>query len=339
MKLSYIIPFYNGQDTIHHCLDSILAIGLNLNEVEIIIVDDCSPVSAESILSDYLVKYRNIRIIQHSVNKRQGGAKNTGISLAKGKYIAFADQDDTIIANNSKLALDFALKHDVDMLACHYTILHEDKNIREYGIDKGDKQIISGKEFCEQYFATGYNLAPWANLYKRNFLQKVSRPYEENVVMEDADWIAWHWIHANKVGILNIPIYTWVMNPTSITHSQHYINRADWIKYGYRKIRDAHSYKSKSSKFSEIMENDGRQNIIGGMKKIWKVDNYFKFYQHLARSCDAYIHTYIPLRELQKMQWSGIVKLLIQYPILSCICLYPIGSILKLINYARLQCK
>ena len=262
MKLSYIIPFYNGQDTIHHCLDSILAIGLDLNELEIIIVDDCSPMSAESIVSDYLVKYRNIRIIQHSENKRQGGAKNTGISLAKGKYIAFADQDDTIIANNSKLALDFALHHDVDMLACHYTILHEDKNIREYGIDKGDKQIISGKEFCEQYFATGYNLAPWANLYKRNFLQKVSRPYEENVVMEDADWIAWHWIHANKVGILNIPIYTWVMNPTSITHSQHYINRADWIKYGYRKIYDAQAYQNKSRVFAQIMIEDGRQNII-----------------------------------------------------------------------------
>ena len=119
------------------------------------------------------------------------------------------------------------------------------------------------------------------------------------------------------------------MNPTSITHSQHYINRADWIKYGYRKIRDAHAYKSKSSIFAEIMENDGRQNIIGGMKKIWKVDLYYKFYRHLGDT----------LLQLQKMQWSGIVRLLIQYPRLSCICLYPIGSMLKLINYARYKCK
>lgn len=328
MKLSYIIPFYNGQDTIHHCLDSILASGLDRNEYEIIIVDDCSPISAESVLSKYLTK-NNIRIVRHIENKRQGGAKNTGIAIAKGQYIAFADQDDTVIANNSKLALDFALHHDVDMLACHYTILHEDKNIREYGIDKGDKQIISGKDFCEQYFVTGYNLAPWANLYKRNFLQKVSRPYEENVVMEDADWIAWHWIHANKVGILNIPIYTWVMNPTSITHSQHYINRADWIKYGYRKIYDAQAYQNKSRVFAQIMIEDGRQNIIGGMKKVWKVDNYCKFYQYLG----------VTLPKLQKMKWSGIVKVLIKHSILSCIFLYPIGSILKLINYARLQCK
>lgn len=324
MKLSYIIPFYNGQDTIHHCLDSILASGLDRNEYEIIIVDDCSPISAESVLSKYLTK-NNIRIVRHVENKRQGGAKNTGIAFAKGQYIAFADQDDTVIANNSKLALDFALQHDVDMLACHYTLLQEDGKIREYGIDKGDKQVISGKEFCEQYFQTGFNLAPWANLYKREFLQRVSRPYEEYVVMEDSDWIAWHWIHANRVGIFNAPIYTWIMNPTSITHSQHYINRADWIKYGYRKIRDAQLYKDKSMLFAETMIEDGRQNIIGGMKKVWKVDDYSKFYHHLGNT----------LSKLQEMSWSGIVKVLIKYPTLSCLFLYPIGSLLKLINHAR----
>ena len=293
MQISYIIPFYNGQDSIRQCLDSILSIDLPKSDYEIIIVDDCSPVSAQSILAEYIAKYSNIQIVRHEVNKRQGGAKNTGIRLAKGQYIAFADQDDTIIINNSLIALEHAIDKQVDMLACHYTIQKENGQMVEHGINNGDKQVLSGKDFCEQYFVTGYNLAPWANLYRREFLLQVARPYEENVVMEDSDWIAWHWIHADKVGILNIPIYTWVMNPTSITHSQHYINRADWIKYGYRKICDAHSYKSKSSKFSEIMENDGRQNIIGGMKKIWKVDNYFKFYQHLASSCDAYIHTYI----------------------------------------------
>ena len=330
MKLSYIIPFYNGQDTIHHCLDSIIAINLPANEWEVIVIDDCSPINAESVLGEYIKKYSNIHIIRHKVNKRQGGAKNTGIALAKGEYIAFADQDDTIIPHNSEKALHFALQHKVDMLACHYTILHENGNIREYGIDKGDEQVMSGKEFCEQYFQTGYNLAPWANLYKRDFLQKIARPYEENVVMEDSDWIAWHWIHANIVGVLNIPIYTWIMNPTSITHSQHYINRADWIKYGYRKIRDAKLYHNISPTFAQTMTEDGRMNIIGGMKKVWKVDNYYKFYRHL----DGAPHTYT-LRELQKMEWPGIVRILIQHPTLSIIIIYPIGSMLKIINYAK----
>ena len=134
MKISYIIPFYNGQDTILHCLESIYAIDLPEKEWEVIIVDDCSPTPAESILSEHIKRHTNLRIVRHDFNRRQGGAKNTGIALAEGEYIAFVDQDDTILTNHSKQALDFALQHDVDMLACHYTILHEDGHIQEYGI-------------------------------------------------------------------------------------------------------------------------------------------------------------------------------------------------------------
>ena len=78
IKLSYIIPFYNGQNSILQCLDSILSIDLPQSEYEIIVVDDCSPVPATSILTDYLAKYSNIQVVRHDVNKRQGGAKNTG---------------------------------------------------------------------------------------------------------------------------------------------------------------------------------------------------------------------------------------------------------------------
>lgn len=327
IKISYIIPFYNGQNTICQCLDSILSIGMIKSEFEIIVVDDCSPIPATKVLKEYLKTFQNIHVVRHNINKRQGGAKNTGISISKGLYIAFADQDDVIMPYESTSALNYALQNDVDMLACHYKIRKEDGEECEYGIEKGNKQIISGKEFCEEYFTTGYNLAPWANLYKRDFLLNLNRPYEENVVMEDSDWIAWHWIHANKVGVLNIPIYMWIMNPNSITHSLHFINRADWIKYGYRKIRDTQFYRSKSIIFANTMYEDGRQNIISGMKKIWKVDNYYKFYHHLRVDNT--------LKKLQEINWPYIVKILIKYPNLSCVFLYPIGSFLKLINYAR----
>lgn len=329
INLSFIIPFYNGEQTIFTMLDSIFAMGLQERELEIIVVDDCSPIIASDVLREYMVKRSNVHVIRHEINKRQGEAKNTGIRAAQGEYIAFADQDDVIQAENARLALEFALKNDVDMLACQYDILKENGQVRHDGISKGDGMIVTGKEFCENYFMTGYNLAPWANLYKREFLLRINHPYEENVVMEDADWVAWHWIHSARVGIFNKPIYTWIMNPLSITHSQSYINRADWIKFGYRKIRDAQLYEDLSPSFANEMQIDGRNNIIGGMKKIWKVDNYRKFYHHLG----------ITLKELQKMRWNGIVNMLINYPNLSLLFLYPIGSMLKIFNYARYKFK
>lgn len=325
MILSYIIPLYNGSKTIIRCLDSIYASKISTSEFEVIVVDDCSADDSVLVVKQYALTHPNIHIIQHEENKCQGGAKNTGIKVSQGLFIAFADQDDTIIAENMRDAVEVALQKDVDMLACHYNVQQEDGLVMEFGIDKGDGLLMSGKEFCEQYFQTGRNLAPWANLYKRDFLKKVERPFEEKVVLEDADWIAWHWIHADKVSIFNRPIYTWIMNPLSVTHSQHFVNRADWIKYGYRKISDAQQYRSISILFSDLMVADGRNNISGGMKKVWKVNNYVKFYQHLSKELPA----------IQKMEWHGRVKFLIDYPTLSIIALSIIGPILKTINYAR----
>ena len=324
--VSFIIPYYSGEKTIFTMLDSIFAMWIKTEEFEIIIVDDCSPISAESVLYEFVAAHSNVRIIRQQTNKRQGGAKNTGIRAAKGKYIVFADQDDIIHSRNMCAALEVALQNDVDMLSCHYNVLNEDGTMHEEGIKQGEGMMISGKEFCECYFFSGYNLAPWANLYKRDFLLRVARPYEENVVMEDSDWIAWHWIHADKIGIFNQPIYIWVMNPNSITHSNHYINRADWIKFGYRKIRDAKLYASYSPTFSHIMTQDGYENIKGGFMKLWKVDDYAKFYNHIGVNV---------MQELQKIEWKQPVKFMIHYPMATCRILFVLGSILKGINNVR----
>ena len=325
IHLSYIIPFYNGQDTILNALNSIYSIELAEDNFEVIIIDDMSPCPVENALGKFINEHKNLSIIHHTQNKRQGGAKNTGIRAAKGKYIAFADQDDVIVPENMYAAIKVAEESNVDMLSCHYYVRNETGAIFENGISQGNGMLLTGKEFTECYFDPKYNLAPWANLYKRDFVLRQAHPYEENVLMEDSDWIAWHWIHAEKIGIFNKPIYTWVLNSFSITHSYHYLNRADRIKMGYRKIRDARLYKDISPNFSNLMVNDGRWNIIGGMKKVWKVDNYYRFYRHLS---DV-------LPELQTMKWPGFVKIQINYPTLSLILLYPMGSILKFINYAR----
>lgn len=324
--LSYIIPFYNGEDSILRSLDSIYAIGLPIEDYEVIIIDDCSPTRAKDVLQEYVQTHPNLQIIRHAYNKRQGGAKNTGIRAAKGEYIAFADQDDEVVSANVIKALRFAIDNKVDMLACHYYIKKEDGTMREDGIQTGEGKIMSGKEFCENHFVTGYNLAPWANLYRREFLLEINHPYEENVVMEDSDWIAWHWIHAEIVGVWNSPIYTWVMNPDSITHSTHYIHKADWIKFGYRKIRDANLYVSLSPIFSNIMKLDGKENIRGGFMKLWKTDNYSLFYEHIGNDI---------LAELNKMDWNQPVKGMIAHPKHASFVLSIIGPILKTINIIR----
>lgn len=185
---------------------------------------------------------------------------------------------------------------------------------------------MTGRDFCENFFNPGFNLAPWANLYRRDYLNRVNHPFEENVLMEDADWVAWHWIHANSVGIWNHSIYYWVMNPKSITHSQSYMNRADYIKFGLRKMRDAKEFEQLSPGFSEVMYMDGYNNVQSTFRKIWKIDSYSCFYKHIGDSI---------LKELRDIEWRTPVSFYVNHPKISCIILNIIGPLLRASNFVR----
>ncbi|MGL4394078.1 MAG: glycosyltransferase family 2 protein, partial [Brevinema sp.] len=96
-KVSVIIPVYNVEQYLRECLDSV--VNQTLKDIEIIIVNDCSPDNSEQIILEYAEKDPRIVYIKHETNKRQGGARNTGIRVAKGEWIYFMDSDDYIALN------------------------------------------------------------------------------------------------------------------------------------------------------------------------------------------------------------------------------------------------
>ena len=171
IKVSFIMPFYNGAKTVVRALDSIYEIALPMDEFEVIIVDDCSPIMAADVLDEYRKIHPNISIIRHSKNTRQGGAKNTGMSIAKGKYIALIDQDDMINPANMYLALSKAIENDADVISCHYSILHENGQIQEIGINYPDSNVVTGVQFCESYYDPHDSIGPWSYLYKSEYLR------------------------------------------------------------------------------------------------------------------------------------------------------------------------
>lgn len=93
VKLSIIIPVYNGEDTIEKCLNSIL--GQISNESEVIIVDDGSTDKTNSICSKIVCEDSRIKLLKQD-NKGVSSARNAGIEFASGKYIMFVDCDDII---------------------------------------------------------------------------------------------------------------------------------------------------------------------------------------------------------------------------------------------------
>ena len=89
-ELSVIVPVYNVAPYLRKCLDSIL--NQTFKDMEIIIVSD-GPEEDNKICAEYAAKDSRIIFIK-DIGKGLGGARNAGIDIARGKYIAFVDSDD-----------------------------------------------------------------------------------------------------------------------------------------------------------------------------------------------------------------------------------------------------
>ncbi|MFZ5366995.1 MAG: glycosyltransferase family 2 protein [Spirochaetota bacterium] len=93
--LSIIVPSYNSQDYLAQCIESLLPGG---EDVEILIINDGSKDRTAEIAEEYQSKYPTIVRAIHQENKGHGGAVNTGIAQASGRYLKVVDSDDWLDA-------------------------------------------------------------------------------------------------------------------------------------------------------------------------------------------------------------------------------------------------
>lgn len=91
--LSVIVPVYNVAPYLHKCLNSICTQALE--DIEIICIDDGSQDGSSEIIGKYAQIDKRIRIV-YGDHSGLGPARNRGLEIAKGKYIAFVDSDDWV---------------------------------------------------------------------------------------------------------------------------------------------------------------------------------------------------------------------------------------------------
>lgn len=93
-KVSVVIPVYNCQDYIGRCIESLQC--QTLKDIEVILVNDCTPDNAMDVIHDYEYSDKRIKIVAHKINLGPMMARYYGYSIAKGDYITFVDSDDTL---------------------------------------------------------------------------------------------------------------------------------------------------------------------------------------------------------------------------------------------------
>ncbi len=186
-----------------------------IDDIEIILVNDCSTDNSLNILKEYEKKYeKKIILIDLEKNLGPGGARNRGIEKASGEYIGFVDSDDYVETEMYEKMYEIAKSGDYDMVDCAYKNKHTLKdclNIEEdvwgtLDVDKRKKLVIN----------PGYM---WSKIIKKDIFEKNNLKFRENSKYEDIDFGRLLCMYVNKVyGCRNI-YYHYEYNDNSITNS------------------------------------------------------------------------------------------------------------------------
>lgn len=115
IKVSVIIPVYNVEKYLKQCLDSV--INQTFKNIEIIIVNDCSPDNSSQIIKEYQQKDNRIVLIDLKQNVGLGFARNEGIKVAKGDYVTFIDSDDWVTNDFVEVLYNTIEKYQYDVIA------------------------------------------------------------------------------------------------------------------------------------------------------------------------------------------------------------------------------
>lgn len=145
MSVSIIVPVYNVEEYITDCFQSIVK-QTYTGPMECLFIDDCGTDNSIQVLAGLIKAYDGpieMRLLHHEKNKGLSGARNTGISNAKGDYLFFLDSDDQLYPFSISSFADAAIKEKMpDVVLGGYQVSVPDHPINQYCYDY---EVIDGQ--------------------------------------------------------------------------------------------------------------------------------------------------------------------------------------------------
>lgn len=203
IKTSVIIPVYNTEEYIGACLESIL--NQTQKEVEIIVVDDGSTDRSLEIVSEYQKKNNDFIVICQE-NKKQGAARNLGMSLANGQYLYFMDSDDLLDSNALEILYNKAVKNALDFVTFDLKCFggNEEEKLRYRYYDRSELRIedkvYSGVEFWNNFYNKQDPLVSPCSVYlSKEFVNKFNMEFQEKLFYEDNEFMVKAYLKASRI--------------------------------------------------------------------------------------------------------------------------------------------
>ncbi|MHB1457046.1 MAG: glycosyltransferase [Armatimonadota bacterium] len=177
--LSIIVPVYQVNTYLRHCLDSIL--DQTYVNYELILVNDGSTDGCYEICEEYAQKDLRIRVI-HQDNAGLSAARNCGIDLATGRYIGFVDSDDWIDADMYEMLMHDAETNNADIACCCFRRIFDNGESRSKSPDVLQETVIWENE--DVFLNLYKNFNAWNKIYRADLFAEIRYPVGK--IYEDA---------------------------------------------------------------------------------------------------------------------------------------------------------
>lgn len=221
--ISVIVPIYKVEECLCRCVDSLLA--QTFSDFELILVDDGSPDRCGGICDEY-AKLDSRIVVIHKENGGLSDARNAGLAVARGEYIAFVDSDDWVAPGYlDKL---HAVLCDTGADICECEVFRTDgESCGETG--SGDVQIYDTVSALAQLIQEGaFYQHVWNKLYRRETIGDIFFP--KGKTNEDEFWTYRIFGRANRVAKIDNVLYNYFQRPGSIMGSGYSLKRLDALE-------------------------------------------------------------------------------------------------------------
>lgn len=243
--VSIIVPIYNVESYLKKCLDSIVR--QTYKNLEIILIDDGSTDNSGVIADKYAKKCKRIRIL-HKKNSGLSSARNAGLRIARGQWIAFVDSDDYVNNNYISKLVQLAIKRNADIATCNYNMVDLSGKIKKPSLHWTSK-VLTGQEAVNDVFENKRQASIWLSLFKANIFKEHTITFPEGREYEDIPTRIKTLSFASKVAYTNERLYYYVIRKNSITHK-------DFTKNVYRDKIAAIRDMDKFLKINETKSNN-----------------------------------------------------------------------------------
>ena len=231
--VSIILPIYNTALYLKKCLDSLKK--QSLENIEIICVDDGSTDDSLHILKKY-VRDDNRFVVLVQENFGQSVARNTGVKLARGKYLYFCDSDDILRENALEKLYIKAEKEKLDMVFFNTDVYFQNKNLidlnktKYYERKNNYEGVWNGKNLMKAMVENNeYLVSPCLSIINSEYFHKNNLWFANGVIHEDNIYTFKAMYAAERVGFLSDKFYIRRVRINSVMTS----NKSFANVYGY----------------------------------------------------------------------------------------------------------